>query len=189
MFHSPTIDGYEEAVKEGKSYSTDQICRRMEGNATLTPPYERLLIACVLHPVVASPKYYRKTGGLVELSTWVVATVLTLWIQLQMLYCLDNELGRKDTDQLASCALIAREHGRPEGLLCIASNAALIVAVLSEMKGLLSLYDWINRLPSANNEDLGVLNDLHCGFAVRKRVFKLGEQAPSGTIEPDLYKY
>jgi hypothetical protein len=113
---------------------------------------------------------------LVELSIWVLATVLALWIQLQMLYCLDQLLDRNDTDQLASCASFAREHGSlsPEWLLCIASNAALIVAVLSEMKGLLSFYEWINRLPQAKNEDLGVLNDLHCGFAVRKRVFCLG---------------
>jgi hypothetical protein len=151
----------------GYSFSNDALCMRLEGNSTLTPPFEQILIACVLHPVVANPAYRDSTAGRIEIFIWTFGTVVALSIQVLMLMQINQD---KDA-QYKPCD--NRKHG---SWLCIASNIALTAAVVAEVENLWTFHDWINRLPEWEKEkDEQVLNKLHCGFAMQKRVFELDD--------------
>jgi hypothetical protein len=87
-----SLTHYKAHNENGGHFSPDGVYLREQGSEVLSPPYEQILVACALYPVIVSPDYLWSLRGISEIAIWWIGAVVAISAQLLMLKYINDGL-------------------------------------------------------------------------------------------------
>ena len=156
------IDNYVQNVENGATYSEDGFFVRQNGHITLKP-VPNIVFSALILPLILSSSDAKTQFVWIGLPQLILAVVAMVFQISSTVYIFLMMEGAEEASCFAGGSTLLR-------VICVSVFCSL---VLSEIRESLDFFKWTMRLPTWNEKDRAVLEELHTGFAVKKKTIKV----------------